>query len=145
MPLVLITGASRGLGRALAHGFSAKGWTVSACATDPDAIESLAIELGPEHLALTCDVTRPAEVGEFATRVLERFGPPDLLLNNAGVINRNAPLWELSPEEFSRVIDVNLKGVHGVIRAFLPAMIARGRGVVVNFSSGSPGRCNGAE
>jgi NAD(P)-dependent dehydrogenase (short-subunit alcohol dehydrogenase family) len=136
MPLVLITGASRGLGRALALGFNAAGWTVSACATDPAVIQSLAQELGPDHLALTCDVTHPAEIAAFAARVLDRFGPPDLLLNNAAIINRNAPLWEVSAEEFSRVIDVNLKGVHGMIRAFLPAMIARGRGVVVNFSSG---------
>jgi NAD(P)-dependent dehydrogenase (short-subunit alcohol dehydrogenase family) len=55
MQRVLITGASRGLGRALALGFAAKGWTVSACATDPEAIRSLASELGAEHLAVTCD------------------------------------------------------------------------------------------
>ncbi len=136
MQHVLITGASRGLGRALALGFRAKGWTVSACATDPQAIQSLASELGTEHLALSCDVTRTADVGGFSARVLERFGPPDLLLNNAAVINPNAPLWEVSAEEFSRVIDVNLKGVHAMIRALLPSMIARGSGVVVNFSSG---------
>jgi NAD(P)-dependent dehydrogenase (short-subunit alcohol dehydrogenase family) len=136
MKHVLITGASRGLGCALALGFKARGWAVSACATDPEATQSLATELGPEHLALICDVTKPTEVGAFATRAQERFGPPDLLLNNAAVINRNASLWEVPPEEFSRVIDVNLKGVHGVIRAFLQAMIERGSGVVVNFSSG---------
>lgn len=136
MKHVVITGASRGLGRALAHGFQSSDWIVSACATDPQAIQSLGNELGPAHLALTCDVTQPAAVESFATRVLERFGPPDLLLNNAALVNRNAPLWEVSPDEFSRVIDVNLKGVHLVIRAFLPAMIKRGSGVVVNFSSG---------
>jgi NAD(P)-dependent dehydrogenase (short-subunit alcohol dehydrogenase family) len=98
MQHVLITGASRGLGRALALEFSAKGWTVSACATDPDAIRSLAKELDPEHLALTCEVTQPAEVGALATRVLERFGPPDTMLNNAAVINRTGLLWEVLPE-----------------------------------------------
>ncbi len=82
MPHVLITGGSRGLGRALALGFAAKGWTVSACATDPEAIRSLASELGAEHLAMTCDVTRTDEVTAFSARVLERFGPPELLLNN---------------------------------------------------------------
>jgi NAD(P)-dependent dehydrogenase (short-subunit alcohol dehydrogenase family) len=97
MQHVLITGASRGLGRALALGFSASGQTVSACATDPDAIRSLAKELGPEHLALTCEMTHPA-VGALATRVLERIGPPDLFLNNAAVINRTGLLWEVLPE-----------------------------------------------
>lgn len=136
MKHVVITGASRGLGRALALGFHSSGWSISACATDPAAIEELRAELGPAHLAMICDVTLPAAVETFAARALERFGPPDLLLNNAAVVNRNAPLWEVSNEEFSRVIDVNLKGVHGIIRAFLPSMIEHGSGVVVNFSSG---------
>ena len=59
-----------------------------------------------------------------------------MLLNNAALINRNAPLWKVSAQEFSDVIDVNLKGVANVIRHFVPAMIAQGRGVIVNFSSG---------
>ena len=69
---------------------------------------------------------------------------PDLLLNNAALINRNAPLWKISAPEFSDVIDVNIKGVANVIRHFVPAMIAQGRGVIVNFSSGW-GRSTDAE
>lgn len=136
MKNVVITGVSRGLGRALAIGFRDAGWRVSGCATDAEAIRSLADELGPEHLVSCGDVTRPADVEAFATRVLDAMGAPDLLINNAAVINPNAPLWEVVAEDFSRVIDVNLKGVHNVIRAFLPVMIRRGKGVVVNFSSG---------
>src|SRR5262249_9988526 len=79
-----------------------------------------------------------------AQRVLAAHGPPDLLLNNAALINRNAPLWELSAAEFEAVIDVNIKGVANVLRHFLPAMVARKRGVVVNFSSGW-GRSTSAE
>ncbi len=63
-------------------------------------------------------------------------GPPDLVINNAGLINRNAVLWEVPPDEFSKVVDVNLKGPSYVMRAFLPAMIERGSGVIVNMSSG---------
>lgn len=136
MKHVFITGVSRGLGRALAIGFCEAGWTVSGCATDTAAIRSLAEDLGSDHFVTNCDVTQPAEVENSASHVLDRLGAPDLLLNNAAIINPNAPLWEVPAEEFSRVIDVNLKGVHAVIRAFLPAMIRRGRGVVVNFSSG---------
>ena len=66
------------------------------------------------------------------------------MLNNAGVINRNAPLSKIGSEEFSRVIDVNIKGVANVIRHFVPALIQRGSGVVVNFSSGW-GRSTDAE
>lgn len=136
MKHVVITGVSSGLGRAMAVGFSALGWAVSGFGRDAAALESLADEIGQDHPLHPCDVTDPDAVQTFAIAVLDRFGAPDLLVNNAALINRNAPLWEVPPDEFSRVIDVNLKGVHHVIRAFLPAMIRRGKGVVVNFSSG---------
>jgi len=68
--------------------------------------------------------------------MLKRHGPPDLLLNNAAIINRNAVLWEVPVREFGEVIDVNIKGVVNVIRHFVPAMVARRQGVIVNFSSG---------
>ena len=72
------------------------------------------------------------------------YGPPDLVLNNAGVINRNARLWEVRRAEFSQVIDVNIKGIANVIRHFVPEMVKRKRGVIVNFSSGW-GRSTDAE
>ena len=63
-------------------------------------------------------------------------GAPDLLLNNAALMNQPAKLWEVPAEEFGQLIDVNVKGVVNVIRSFLPAMLARKKGVIVNFSSG---------
>ncbi|MGL5019712.1 MAG: SDR family oxidoreductase [Luteolibacter sp.] len=136
MKHVVITGASRGLGRAMAIGFAADGWTVSGCGTDAAALQLLASELGPDHHLQACDVTDPAAVENFATAVTSRFGAPDLLVNNAATINPNKLLWEVTAEEFGRVIDINLKNVHLIIRAFLPSMIQQGRGVMVNFSSG---------
>jgi NAD(P)-dependent dehydrogenase (short-subunit alcohol dehydrogenase family) len=136
---VMITGCTRGLGLAMARSFAARGWRVSGCGTKKDAVMRLAGELaGKEtgHLLRTCDVTSVDEVAAMAAEILRTAGAPDLLLNNAAVINTNAPLWQVPAEEFSRVIDVNLKGVHLLLRAFLPAMIARGSGVIVNFSSG---------
>jgi len=82
------------------------------------------------------DVADRPRVESWAEVILDSLGPPDLLLNNAALINRNAPLWEVPPEEFDALVDVNIKGVANVIRAFAPAMIARGSGVLVNFSSG---------
>jgi NAD(P)-dependent dehydrogenase (short-subunit alcohol dehydrogenase family) len=136
MKHVVITGVSRGLGRAMASEFAGAGWNVSGCGTDAVALKSLTSELGQEHLLQVCDVTELVAVEEFAAAVITRYGAPDLLLNNAATINPNKPLWEVSAAEFGRVIDINLKGVHNVIRAFLPSMIKRGKGVVVNFSSG---------
>ena len=67
---------------------------------------------------------------------MKSHGAPDLVINNAGVINEKARLWEVTAEEFARVIDVNLKGVANVIRHFTPSMLKRKSGVIVNFSSG---------
>jgi NAD(P)-dependent dehydrogenase (short-subunit alcohol dehydrogenase family) len=134
--LVMITGVSRGLGRSLALRIAALGHTVAGCGRTAAEIDSLRAELAPPHEFGVLDVTDDDAVKAWADGVLARLGPPDLLVNNAATINRNAPLWELSGGEFDRVIDVNLKGVANVIRHVLPAMIARGSGVVVNLSSG---------
>ncbi len=81
------------------------------------------------------DVADEAAVRAWAQQVLED-GPPDLLLNNAAVVNRLAPLWQQSAEELRQIFAVNVLGIGHVVRHFVPAMIARGRGVIVNFSSG---------
>jgi len=95
----------------------------------------LAKRFGPPHRFDVVDVSRDEEVRAWAAAVLAEGSAPDLLVNNAALINRNARLWEIPAEELSRVVDVNLKGVANVIRHFVPAMVARGRGVIVNFSS----------
>jgi NAD(P)-dependent dehydrogenase (short-subunit alcohol dehydrogenase family) len=133
---VLLTGISRGLGRAMFEQFAARGHIVAGCARSPGAIAELAAQWGPPHDFQCVDVSRAAEVEQWAKGVLERIGPPDLLLNNAALINQLAPLWDVPVQEFSEMIDVNIKGVYHVIRSFAPAMIARGRGIIVNFSSG---------
>src|SRR6185503_4306966 len=82
------------------------------------------------------NVAHDAEVKSWANRLLNTYGPPHLLLNNAAIINRNAALWRVGAQEFSDLVDVNIKGVANVIRHFAPAMTAARRGVIVNFSSG---------
>ncbi len=142
--VIVLTGVSRGLGRALAVEFIRRGHTVLGCARHADALRALARQHGPPHDFAAVDVADDAAVRAWAERLLPRHGPPDLLLNNAALIHRNAPLWQVPAAEFDRVVDVNLKGVANVIRHFVPAMIARGRGVIVNFSSGW-GRSTDAE
>jgi len=68
--------------------------------------------------------------------VVETKGVPDIIVNNAGIINKNGKLWELPAEEFDAVIDINLKGTANVLRHFLPHLIAKKRGIVLNMSSG---------
>ena len=133
---IVLTGVSRGLGLAMAEGFIAGGHTVWGCARSKKAIDELRRRRGPPHSFDIVDVSADSEVQSWSDRVLGNGGPPDLLVNNAAVITENAPLWKVPADEFSRVIDVNIKGVTNVIRHFVPAMIARSRGVIVNFSSG---------
>jgi NAD(P)-dependent dehydrogenase (short-subunit alcohol dehydrogenase family) len=142
---IVVTGVSRVLGRALIDGFVARGHVTLGCARSAEAIAELRLRYPLPNSFTVVDVTRDDDVRMWAAEVF-KGGPPDLLVNNAATINRNAPLWKVPAEEFSEVIDVNVKGVVNVIRHFLPAMIERGRGVVVNFSSwwGREGAAEGA-
>jgi NAD(P)-dependent dehydrogenase (short-subunit alcohol dehydrogenase family) len=142
--VVLITGVTRGLGRAMVDEFVRLGHTVHGCGRSRDSIEQLRRQVGPPHDFAAVDVASDEEVKTWASRLLSSHGPPELVLNNAGIINRNARLWEISAQEFSQVMDVNVKGIVNVVRYFLPEMIKHKRGVIVNFSSGW-GRSTDAE
>ena len=142
--IVVITGVTRGLGRAMAEAFAKHGETVAGCGRSDREISRLSASFSPPHEFSVVDVTSDEAVAAWAREVVRKLGPPDLLLNNAAIINRNAPLWRVPAKEFSDVIDVNIKGVTNVIRHFVPAMIERRSGVIVNFSSGW-GRSTNAE
>jgi NAD(P)-dependent dehydrogenase (short-subunit alcohol dehydrogenase family) len=141
---ILITGATRGLGRALTEEFIRLGHAVIGCGRSEKEIAQLQKQFPAPNDFAVVDVSADGQVAAWAKRVLSAHAAPDLLLNNAALINRNARLWEVGADEFSRVIDVNLKGVANVIRHFVPAMIARRAGVIVNVSSGW-GRSTDAE
>lgn len=133
---IVITGVTRGLGRALAEEFIRGGHTVIGCGRSGDAIFDLRMTHQPPHDFSVCDVALDNKVAIWAAKVLENDTPPDLLINNAGVINRSAPVWELDDREFTKVVDVNLRGVANILRHFLPPMVRAQKGVIVNFSSG---------
>lgn len=132
---IVLTGVTRGLGRALAERFIEQGHTVLGCGLSTDELTRLRQQFGSPHDFAAVDVSRDDQVQAWAERLLAEHGAPDLLLNNAAVMNVSANLWEVPAEEFDRLIDVNIKGAVNVLRSFVPAMIGRGRGVIVNFSS----------
>ena len=134
--VIALTGASRGLGRAMVEQFVQRGHIVFGCARSRDSMEQLSHQYGPPHLFCSVDVSIESDVQQWADRLLSQTHAPDLLLNNAALINPPAPLWEVPSDVFSQVIDVNIRGVYHVARHFLPAMIQRGSGVLVNFTSG---------
>jgi len=134
--VIVLTGATRGLGRALVPHFARAGHTVAGCGRSADHVAALRQQFGPPHRFAALDVTDAAAVEAWAREVLAAVGPPDLLVSNAAVMNPLGPLWAIPAADFDRVIDVNVKGVANAIRAFVPAMVARKGGVVVNLSSG---------
>lgn len=134
--LIVITGVSRGLGQAMTEGFIQLGHTVLGCARSEAAVEKFKQQFGSPHDFTALDVADEEQVKAWAKRLLSDYGSPDLLINNAAMINELAPLWEIPSEDFSRLIDVNIKGVANVIRHFVPAMIEKGSGIIVNLSSG---------
>lgn len=142
--VIVVTGVSRGLGRAMAAKFAELGHTVVGCARSANEVQNLQKQFGQPHNFSAVDVTNDAQVQAWANTVITRHTVPDLLVNNAAVINRNAPLWQVGDDEFSEVINVNVRGVANVIRHFVPAMIKRKSGIIVNFSSGW-GRSTDAE
>jgi len=137
---IVLTGCSRGLGAALIPHFFEAGHIVSGCARNPKqamattkAKEFTSLELSRFHYD-SVDVADDASVAAWSKTVLAR-GPVDLLINNAALMNDPRPLWEISAAEFDRLLAVNVSGVANVIRHLVPAMVARGSGVIVNLSS----------
>ena len=133
---IVITGVTKGLGRALAEQYIKLGHLVIGCGRNVNTIESLS-NAYPENTDFqVVDISDQKQVCFWAKDVLNKFGAPDFLLNNAGIINKNAALWDVPEQEFSDVININVKGVYNTIKEFVPHMIRIGKGTVVNFSSG---------
>jgi NAD(P)-dependent dehydrogenase (short-subunit alcohol dehydrogenase family) len=142
--VLIITGASRGIGAAAARLFARRGATVVAAARDEQALATAAEigRAGGQAIALATDVADPDAVERLIITTLERFGRLDGAFNNAGQGHLPTPLAELDPTEFTRVLEVNLVGVFLCLRAELPRLAAGG--AIVNMSSsaglsGAPG------
>ena len=133
---VLITGASRGLGQALANGVLAEGHRVVGCARNIDDAAMKLAKSAESFRIDSVDITDDTAVGDWINDVVQNWGVPDLVINNAGVIAPNQPLWEVSLEEFQQVMQVNVQGVFSVIRHIMPHLMNANKGVIANLSSG---------
>jgi NAD(P)-dependent dehydrogenase (short-subunit alcohol dehydrogenase family) len=129
---IVITGATRGLGRALLDQFAARGHVVHGCGRSADRVAELRKAFPVPHTFATVDVADDRAVRDWAASC----PAPDLLINNAALMNDPAPLWEIPAASFDALLAVNVSGVMNVIRHFVPGMIRKGSGVIVNLSSG---------
>jgi 3-oxoacyl-[acyl-carrier protein] reductase len=134
--VALITGGARGLGLASARLLAERGAIVTLADRDADALDA-ARSTVPGADVVTVDVTDPDATAAAVAQVLERHGRLDVLVNCAGIAGVNRTLWELTPEEFRSVVDVNLMGTYLMCRAAVPAMLqtSEGRGRIINVAS----------
>jgi NAD(P)-dependent dehydrogenase (short-subunit alcohol dehydrogenase family) len=138
--VAIVTGASRGIGAAAAHALAQAGAAVMLAARRHDQAEANAqaiMAAGGKAFALQCDVSDYAACQRLAQETARRLGPPDILVNNAGVIEPISMIATADPREWARSIEINLIGAYFAIRAVLPGMLERGRGQIINVSSGA--------
>lgn len=138
--VAMVTGASRGIGAAIARALANRGYAVCLLARDGAAAAGVASEIGARGgraVARSLDVTDEAAVGEATEAALSLWGRIDVLVNNAGLIEREVPLWEADVEQWWSVITTNVRGPFLMTRAVVPHMLAAGGGRVVNLNSGA--------
>jgi 3-oxoacyl-[acyl-carrier protein] reductase len=131
----LVTGAARGIGYAIAARLAADGARVALLDLDGAAAKAATARIGPSALALSADVTVASEVESAVRQVVAAFGRLDILVNNAGITGRSFPIWELSDEDWRRVIDVDLTSVFYCCRSAVRVMLEQGSGRIVNIAS----------
>ncbi len=133
----VVTGATEGIGRALALALGARGARVAVCARTADRVNDLVGHLesaGVTAMGGSCDVSDQRGVSSFAERVLSELGTPDVLVNNAGM-GHFGPLAELTVERFDETMGTNVRGIFLMTKAFLPSMLEAGKGHIVNIAS----------
>jgi len=134
---VVVTGGGGGIGGALCRGFAAEGARVAVLDRAAGPAQQVAAELtaaGAQAIAVACDITERPSVDEAIDQITQRLGPIDVLVNNAGW-DLFVPFLDTTPEDWAKLIDINLVGVLNMHHAVLPAMVERSAGRVVNISS----------
>jgi len=142
----LVTGASGGLGSAIAKSLSAQGARLALSGSNAAKLEAFAKELGGDHVTLVCNLSNPEEVDQLVPRAVEAFGKIDILVNNAGVTRDNLAM-RMKDDEWDQVIKVNLEGAFRLMRAAMKPMMKARHGRIINITSvvgvtGNPGQAN---
>ncbi len=140
--VAIITGASKGIGRAIAKTFAKEGCNLVTVSRNFDEIRKAAEELGkfgPEVLPLACDVSVPKDVKEMVKETIKRFGRIDIFVNNAGIYGPFGPFVDNDLEMWKKAIDINLMGTMICTKYVLPYMIRSGKGKIINLSGGGSG------
>ncbi len=133
---IIITGATRGLGRALTEKFIELGHFVSGCGRSDEKILELNQKYANSADFTALDITSSERVTQWSNDIVDKYGVPDIIINNAAIINQLEPFHEVSADVFNNVIDINVKGIANVLRAFIPFAKSAKKGIFINMSSG---------
>ncbi|MBU9721483.1 MULTISPECIES: SDR family oxidoreductase [Bacillaceae] len=138
-PVVVITGASRGIGENTAHFFASRGYIVIGTGRDLKKLKEVESRLNREsneHKTLTMDVTNPTEIEEVIDFIINFYGRIDVWINNAGAFKAIGPTWEVDPEDWKNDVNTNLFGTFNCIHKIVPVMLAQGVGTIINVVGG---------
>ena len=141
--VAIVTGAGRGIGRVIALALAGAGARLVLTARSQDQLDETAAlirQAGGQAIGIAMDVADPQAVADMVHTTVQHFGPPDLLVNNAGMANKEAAIGELEADEWWRVLEVNLRGPFLCARAVLPHMLGRQRGRIINVASNAGAR-----
>ncbi len=133
--VAIVTGAASGFGAEIARMYVAEGAKVAAADINAEGARSVAASLGDAALAVTCDVTRRADVDNLVAQTIKRFGTVDIVVNNAGWTHKNQPLLDVTEAEFDRVFAINVKSIYHMTFAIVPIMRKKRSGVILNIGS----------
>jgi len=133
--VAIVTGASRGIGRAIAEAFAREGASVAICGRSQDTLGEVAREIGHGVIPVACHVGRAEQIAAMVEKVTGEFGRVDVLVNNAGTNVGQGPCLELGDAQFDKMIEINLKSAFRLIGAVAPGMCERGSGSIINIAS----------
>ncbi len=133
--VAIVTGAASGFGAEIARMYVGEGAKVAVADINSDGAKSVAAPLGDSALAVTCDVTRRADIDNLVAQTIKRFGTIDIVVNNAGWTHKNQPLLDVTEAEFDRVYAVNVKSIYHMTFAIVPIMRKKRGGVILNIGS----------
>jgi 3-oxoacyl-[acyl-carrier protein] reductase len=133
--IAIVTGAGGGFGEGIARAYVDAGARVIVADIKADAVQRVALELGSAASAFTVDVTNKAKVEALVRHCVDTFGPPDIVVNNAGTTHKNRPMLEVDESTFDRVFAVNVKSIYHMTQAVLPLLRQQGGGVILNVGS----------
>lgn len=133
--VAIVTGGSRGIGRAIAAAFAREGAYVYICGRKQETLDPVAAELGERVIPHACHVGRAEDIDKLASAAEARFGRVDILVNNAATNIAQGPCLTFDDAQFDKMVEVNLKSVYRLVRRIAPGMCERGAGSIINIAS----------